>query len=195
MSIVLGSTSVYRRQLLERLGLPFETDKPEVDETPLPNESPTDTAERLAQAKARAVAARHPRALIIGSDQVAYLSLPQSKTQFGKPGSVENAIKQLHQMSGQIVVFHTALCLLNSETGHMQLESVPTEVKFRSLSEAEIIRYVEKDQPLDCAGSAKSESLGISLLDYMRTDDPNALIGLPLIALCRMLRAEGVQVP
>ncbi|MDQ8021679.1 MAG: Maf family nucleotide pyrophosphatase [Moraxellaceae bacterium] len=189
--LVLGSTSVYRRALLERLGLDFAIDRPETDETALPGEAPRATAERLALAKARAVASRHPDSLIIGSDQVAALG----EQHFGKPGTVERAVAQLRQMSGRTVVFHTALCLLDSRDGSHQLETVPTEVRFRELDDAEIHRYVAREMPLDCAGSAKSEGLGISLLEHMRGDDPNALIGLPLIALCRMLRRAGVQVP
>jgi len=189
--LVLASTSIYRKQLLERLGLPFETARPEVDETPLPGETPVATAERLALEKARAVASHFPNALIIGSDQVAH----RGDVRFDKPGTIDRAIAQLREMSGNAIVFHTAVCLFNSTTGQSQLEGVPVEARFRELSEAEIIRYVERERPLDCAGSAKSEGLGISLLDAMRGDDPTALIGLPLIALSRMLRAEGVQVP
>lgn len=189
--IVLASTSIYRKQLLERFGLPFDTARPEVDETPLPGESPVATAERLAGEKARAVAERFPNALIIGSDQVAH----RGDLRFDKPGTVDRAIDQLRQMSGDTITFHTAVCLYNSASGHARLEGVPVVARFRQLGEAEIVRYVERERPLDCAGSAKSEGLGISLLDYMRGDDPTALIGLPLIALARMLRAEGVQVP
>lgn len=190
-NLILASTSIYRKALLERLGLPFETTRPEVDETPLPGEAPVATAERLAVAKARAVATRFPGALIIGSDQVAH----RGETRFDKPGTVARAIEQLRSMSGQAIVFHTAVCLYNTETGLYQLEGVPTEARFRPLNEDEIVRYVEREKPLDCAGSAKSEGLGISLLDFMRGDDPTALIGLPLIALSRMLRTEGVRVP
>ncbi|MDB5799799.1 MAG: maf protein [Rhodocyclales bacterium] len=189
--LVLASTSIYRKQLLERLGLPFATDRPDLDESALPAESPTATAERLALAKARAVADRHPGALIIGSDQVAH----SGTERFGKPGTVERAIAQLQAMRGKSIFFHTALCLFDSRDGSYQLEAVGTEARFRSLSDEEIRRYVEQELPLDCAGSAKSEGLGISLLEYMRGDDPNALIGLPLIALCRMLRNVGVAVP
>lgn len=190
-TLILASTSVYRKALLERFELPFTTVRPEVDETPLSGELPAVTAERLALEKARAVAIRHPDALIIGSDQVAY----RDEERFHKPGTVENAIAQLRSMSGRAIIFHTAVCLYNSRTGRHQIEAVPTEARFRALDEAEIVRYVERERPLDCAGSAKSEGLGISLLDYMRGDDPTALIGLPLIALARMLRAEGVLVP
>ena len=145
-------------------------------------------AERLAEAKARAVADRFPDALIIGSDQVAYVG----DHTFGKPSTRERAILQLQALRGRSVVFHTGLCLLNAATGHTQLQGIPTEVRFRELSDAEIERYVAKEDALNCAGSAKSEGLGIALLDYLRGDDPNALIGLPLIALCNMLRVEGL---
>jgi septum formation protein len=189
--LILASTSIYRKALLERFGLPFETARPDLDESPLPGESPVATAERLAVEKAKVVALRHPDALIIGSDQVAH----RGDERFEKPGTEARAIAQLTSMSGQIIVFHTAVCLYNSATQQFQLEGVPTEARFRPLSDEEIVRYVEREQPLDCAGSAKSEGLGISLLEYMRGDDPTALIGLPLIALSRMLRAEGVLVP
>ncbi|MDB5888972.1 MAG: maf protein [Rhodocyclales bacterium] len=189
--LVLASTSIYRKQLLERLSLPFVTDRPDVDESALPDESPTATAERLALAKAMTVAQRHPGALIIGSDQVAHCG----SQRFGKPGSVERAVAQLQAMRGKSIFFHTALCLFDSRDGSHQLEAVSTEARFRSLSDEEIRRYVLRELPLDCAGSAKSEGLGISLLEYMRGDDPNALIGLPLIALCRMLRNAGIALP
>lgn len=191
MKLVLASTSVYRRALLERFELPFETARPEVDETPLPGETPPATANRLAIAKARAVAEIHPDALIIGSDQVAHLG----DEVFGKPGTVERAVAQLQRMRGEIIVFHTALALLNTRTGAVQSDSVPTRVLFRDLSDAEIVRYVDKERPLDCAGSAKSEGLGIALLESLSGDDPTALVGLPLIALARMLRAEGLTLP
>lgn len=191
MKLVLASTSAYRRMLLERLQVPFETARPEVDESPLPGEAPAETAERLAAAKARAVAPLFPDALIIGSDQVAHLGAEI----FGKPGTVERAVAQLRRMSGQTVVFHTALAVLNTRTGALRADSVPTRVRFRTLGDDEIVRYVDKERPLDCAGSAKSEALGITLLDALSGDDPTALIGLPLIALARMLRAEGLQLP
>lgn len=191
MKLVLASTSAYRKMLLERLCIPFDTDRPETDETPLPGEAPPATAERLAAEKARTVAARWPDALIIGSDQVAYLD----GEVFGKPGTEERAIAQLQRMRGRTVTFHTALALLNTRSGHLQVEGVPTQVRFRELSDDEIRRYVAKERPLDCAGSAKSEGLGIALLDAMPGDDPTALIGLPLIALSRMLRAEGLELP
>ncbi|ATE59760.1 Maf family protein [Thauera sinica] len=191
MKIVLASTSAYRKMLLERLQIPFETARPETDETPLAGETPSATAGRLAVDKARAVAAMHPDALIIGSDQVAHLD----SEVFGKPGTEARAIAQLQRMRGQTVVFHTALALLNTRSGNIQCEAVPTLVRFRDLGDDEIRRYVEKERPLDCAGSAKSEGLGIALLEALSGDDPTALIGLPLIALSRMLRAEGIQLP
>jgi len=191
MRLVLASTSAYRRMLLERLCIPFETARPEVDETPLPGEAPDATANRLALEKALAVAARHDDALVIGSDQVAHIG-PEV---FGKPGTVERARAQLRRMSGQTVVFHTALAVVNTHTGARLVDSVPTEVRFRTLTEDEIVRYVDKEMPLDCAGSAKSEGLGITLLDALSGDDPTALVGLPLIALSRMLREQGLQLP
>jgi septum formation protein len=189
--LILASTSPYRRELLGRLQVPFEVAAPETDESPLAGETPRQTAERLAEAKAKAVAPQFPDALIIGSDQVAYLG----ERRFGKPGNRENAMAQLRTMSGQSVIFHTGLCLLNAATGRVHLLGIPTEVRFRELSDADISRYLEREDALNCAGSAKSEGLGISLLQYMRGDDPNALVGLPLIALCDMLRAEGVSLP
>ena len=191
MRLILASTSAYRRELLTRLELPFEVARPEVDETPEPGETPVALAERLALAKAQALAAREPDALIIGSDQVAYLG----DEIFGKPGTVERAVAQLQRMRGQAVVFHTAVALLNTRSGQTQVCGVPTTVRFRDLSDDEIVRYVDKEQPLDCAGAAKVERLGISLLEALAGDDPTALIGLPLIALSRMLRAEGLRLP
>lgn len=193
VKLVLASTSPYRRELLARLQIPFEAVAPETDETALPDESPVATAERLAEAKARAVVESHRDALIIGSDQVAYVA--GTLQRFGKPGTRENAIAQLRSMSGKAVIFHTGLCLLNAATGRSHLRGIPTEVRFRELSDAEIHRYVDKEDALNCAGSARSEGLGIALLEYLRGDDPNALVGLPLIALADMLRAEGVQLP
>jgi septum formation protein len=192
--LVLASTSPYRRELLSRLQIPFETVAPESDETPLSGESPTATAERLAEVKAWAVAQRFPDALIIGSDQVAYAVHDESQ-RFSKPGTRENAFAQLRSMSGRTVIFHTGLCLLNTATGRCHRRGIPTEVRFRELSDAEILRYLDKEDALNCAGSARSEGLGISLLEALRGDDPNALVGLPLIALCDMLRAEGLQLP
>lgn len=191
MKLVLASTSAHRRTLLERLTIPFAVARPDTDETPLPGETPAATAERLAAEKARAVARDWPDALIIGSDQVAHMG----NEVFGKPGTEARAVEQLQRMSGQTVIFHTALALLNTRSGHIQVEGVPTSVRFRTLGDDEIRRYVAKERPLDCAGSAKSEGLGIALLDALSGDDPTALIGLPLIALCRMLRAEGVDLP
>jgi septum formation protein len=189
--LILASTSPFRRELLGRLGLPFDVVAPNVDESALPGEVPTETAERLSIAKARTVAQDHPDALIIGSDQVAY----RDGARFGKPGTRDNAISQLRLMSGQTIIFHTGLCLLNAATGETQVRGIPTEVRFRTLSGAEIERYVAKEDSLNCAGSARSEGLGIALLEYLRGDDPNALVGLPLIALCELLRAEGVELP
>lgn len=189
--LVLASTSPYRRELLERLQVPFEICAPETDETPLPAEPPATTAERLAAAKAAAVLDRYPDALIIGSDQVAYCG----EQRFSKPGTREKAQAQLRTLSGKVVVFHTGLCLLNTASGRRHLRGVATEVRFRELADSEIERYLDKENALNCAGSARSEGLGISLLEWMRSDDPTALIGLPLIALADMLRAEGVALP
>ncbi len=191
LTLVLASTSPYRRELLGRLHLPFEVCAPETDETPLPGEIPAATAERLAVAKATAVIDKYPDALIIGSDQVAYCG----DTRFGKPGTRENARAQLRSLSGKNAVFHTGLCLLNSRSGRRHLRGVATEVRFRELSDAEIERYMDKENALNCSGSARSEGLGVSLLEWMRSDDPTALVGLPLIALAEMLRAEGLQLP
>jgi len=190
-TLVLASSSPYRRELLARLHIPFEVMSPAVDETPLPDEKPQDTALRLAQLKARAVADRFPDALIIGSDQVAMLD----DMQFGKPHTFENAKRQLTQASGRKMTFHTALCLYNGKTGRMQARVVPIVVHFRTLTEAQIERYLHKEQPYNCAGSAKSEGLGIALIERFEGDDPNALIGLPLIALVDMLNSEGVAIP
>lgn len=188
--LVLASTSKYRRELLARLGLPFEVASPRVDEAALPHEAPPDTARRLAEAKARAVAARFPRAIIIGSDQVAVLGdLP-----LGKPGNHANALRQLKAMRAKEVVFHTALCVFDAASGRTQTRVVPYSVRFRNYSDAQIERYLQREQPYDCAGSARCEGLGIVLIAEMRGDDPNALIGLPLIALTEMLAAIGVSV-
>lgn len=189
--LILASTSPYRRELLGRLQVPFEICAPETDESPLPDEAPAATAERLAAAKAAAVVARYPAALIIGSDQVAF----SGNMRFGKPGTRENARAQLRSLSGKIAVFHTGLCLLNSQSGRSHLRGVATEVRFRELADSEIERYLDKEDALNCAGSARSEALGISLLEWMRNDDPTALVGLPLIALAEMLRAEGIPLP
>ena len=189
--LVLGSTSRYRRELLERLNLPFEVAAPGVNETPLPSETPRDLALRLALAKARAVAQQHPGAVVIGSDQVADLA----GEPLGKPGQHERAVQQLRQMSSQTVVFQTAVAVVCAATGFEQVELASVEVRFRALSDEEIERYLRAEQPYDCAGSAKSEGLGIALLDAIHSDDPTALIGLPLIRTCRMLRAAGLVLP
>jgi septum formation protein len=188
--IVLASTSPFRRELLARLGLPFETADPAVDETPWPGETPEATALRLSEEKARAVASKFPDALIIGSDQVACLD----GQIFGKPGNHENAVRQLQTMRGRSVNFFTGLCLLNAKTGVAHLRGVPTLVTFRDLADAEINNYLLREQPYNCAGSAKSEGLGIAVIARMVGEDPNALIGLPLIALCDLLRSENVTV-
>ena len=189
-TLVLGSTSRYRRELLQRLQLPFTVTAPEVDETPQPGEAPRALALRLALAKAHAVAAQHPEAVVIGSDQVADLA----GHALGKPGTHERAVAQLRLMSGQTVVFQTALAVVCQATGFEQVDLAPVEVRFRTLSDDEIERYLHAEQPYDCAGSAKSEGLGISLLDAIDNDDPTALIGLPLIRTCRLLRAAGLPI-
>lgn len=188
--IVLASTSIYRRELLQRLQIAFETADPRADETLLPGEIPQQSALRLAEAKARTVSAKYSSALIIGSDQVAVLD----GVQLGKPITHDNAIRQLQRVRGREVFFYTAICLLNSSTDHVQTRLVPCQVKFRHLSDRQIENYLCKEQPYHCAGSAKSEGLGIALIEYMRSDDPNALIGLPLIALVEMLGNEGVSI-
>ena len=188
-TLILASTSPFRRQLLSRLGLPFETADPAVDETPLPGEAPEASAMRLSEAKARAVATAFPDALIIGSDQVACLD----GQVFGKPGNHENAMRQLQTMRGRRVNFFTGLCLLDAKSGRVHLRGVPTLVTFRDLSDDEIENYLRKEQPYNCAGSAKSEGLGIALIARIDGGDPNALIGLPLIALCDVLRIENIS--
>jgi septum formation protein len=190
MTLVLASTSPYRRELLTRLRLPFEALSPDIDETPLPGESPSATALRLSVLKARAAASAFPDALVIGSDQVLMLD----DAQLGKPGNYENAFAQLKAMQGREMVFHTALTLLNSRTGRAQTRDVPTTVRIRRLSDAQIAAYLAKEKPYDCAGSAKSESLGIALMERMDSADPTALIGLPLMTLTEMLANEGVDV-
>jgi septum formation protein len=188
--IILASTSIYRRELLQRLQIAFETTDPQADEKLLPDETPQQSALRLAEVKARAVSAKYPGALIIGSDQVAVLD----EAQLGKPMTHANAIRQLQRVRGREVSFYTAICLLNSSTDHVQTRLVPCQVKFRHFSDRQIENYLCKEQPYHCAGSAKSEGLGIALIEYMRSDDPNALIGLPLIALVEMLGGEGVNI-
>ncbi len=188
--LVLGSTSRYRRELLERLGIAFEVAAPHCDETPLPNESAATTATRLARLKAHSLATRFPDALIIGSDQVALLD----DKQLGKPGSFERAFDQLCAMRGKAIVFHTALALHNAKTGQTQETVVPWQVTMREYSDVEIRHYLEREQPYDCAGSAKTEGLGIAMIENMHGSDPAAIIGLPLIELCRMLRTEGFPI-
>ena len=187
--LVLASTSIYRSELLARLQIPFITAAPEVDETPLPNESARLTSQRLAELKAHAVAQNYPDALIIGSDQVALLD----GQQLGKPLTHDNAVRQLQAMRGKTTIFYTALTLLNSKTGAMQTEVAENFVTLLDLSNLEIDAYLRKEQPYHCAGSFKSEGLGIALMSAMSGDDPHALIGLPLILLIQMLRRENVQ--
>lgn len=187
--VVLGSTSRYRRELMERLRVPFTVAAPLVDETPLPGEAPKALALRLALAKAQAVAALHPEAVVIGSDQVADLA----GQPLGKPGEHERAVAQLRQMRGQTVVFQTALAVVCLATGFEQVDLAEVRVVFRDLSDEEIEAYLQAEKPYDCAGSAKSEGLGIALLESIDNDDPTALIGLPLIRTARLLRQAGVK--
>ncbi len=188
--LLLGSTSPYRRDLLARLRIPFEVAAPEVDETAYPNETPKQLACRLAMAKARAVAARFPSHVVIGSDQVADLD----GLALGKPGDHARAVLQLQQMRGQTVVFQTAVAVVCRDSGFAQMDLAQVQVKFRDLSDAQIEAYLLAEMPYDCAGSAKSEGLGIALLERIDNDDPSALVGLPLIRTCRMLEAAGVRV-
>ena len=188
--LLLGSTSPYRRELLARLRIPFEVAAPEVDETAYPNETPKQLACRLAMAKARAVAARFPSHVVIGSDQVADLD----GLALGKPGDHARAVLQLQQMRGQTVVFQTAVAVVCRDSGFAQMDLAQVQVKFRDLSDAQIEAYLLAEMPYDCAGSAKSEGLGIALLERIDNDDPSALVGLPLIRTCRMLEAAGVRV-
>jgi septum formation protein len=188
-SVVLGSTSRYRRELMERLRLPFTVAAPYVDETPLPGESPKTLALRLALAKAKAVAALHPEAVVIGSDQVADLA----GQPLGKPGEHDRAVAQLRQMRGQTVIFQTALAVVCLATGFEQVDLAEVRVVFRDLSDDDIEAYLQAEKPYDCAGSAKSEGLGIALLESIDNDDPTALIGLPLIRTARLLRQAGVK--
>ena len=188
--LILASTSPYRRELLGRLGLTFDVANPQTDESSLPNETPETLALRLSEAKARAVVADFPDALIIGSDQVATVD---GKI-YGKPGTHDRASTQLRELSGKTVNFFTGLCLLDAKTGESQVRGIPTLVSFRQLSDSEIENYLRREPAYNCAGSAKSEGLGIALLSSMQGDDPNALVGLPLIALCDMLRHHGVNI-
>lgn len=189
-SLILASSSEFRRELLQKLEIPFRSISPRVDETPLDGEKPHETALRLAQVKARKIGDEYPHALVIGCDQVATLD----GEQLGKPLNHINATKQLQKMRGREVTFHSALCLYNAATGIMQAEVVPYIVRFRKLSDEQIQNYLNKEQPYQCAGSAKSEGLGIALIERMIGEDPNALIGLPLIKLVNMLENENISV-
>jgi septum formation protein len=188
-ALILGSTSRYRRELLQRLRVPFDVVSPDVDETPLPSEAPQALATRLALAKAKAVAALHPSAVVIGSDQVADLN----GEPLGKPGTHERAVLQLQRMRGQTVIFQTAVSVVCQASGFEQTELAQIKVRFRDLSDTEIEAYLRAEEPYDCAGSAKSEGLGIALLDAIDNDDPTALIGLPMIRTARLLRAAGID--
>lgn len=189
--LVLGSSSPFRQQLLQTLGLEFSTCSPDIDETPLPGEAPKDLVARLALEKAKAVAAQHPDALIIASDQVSVLK----NTINGKPGNLENATQQLKSSSGETVTFYTSLCLYDARDGSYQLDVVPFKVHFRHLTDEKIGRYLAKEQPFNCAGAFKSEGLGISLFEKLEGDDPNSLIGLPLIRLVSFLEQKGIRIP
>jgi len=188
--LILGSTSPYRRQLLERLRLPFDVVAPAVDETPLPHETPQQLASRLAMSKARAVAAEFPACVVIGSDQVADLD----GQPLGKPGNHARATAQLQSMRGRTVIFQTAVAVVCQDSHFAQLDLAQVKVKFRDLTDLEIEAYLQAETPYDCTGSAKSEGLGIALLESIDNDDPSALVGLPLIRTCRMIRAAGVKV-
>jgi septum formation protein len=188
--LILASTSRYRRELLERLRCPFSVEAPGVDESPLPGETPRALALRLALEKARAVARRHPTALVIGSDQVADLA----GRAMGKPGNHTRAVEQLQALSGQQVTFQTALAVVRQDTGFEAVDLATVVVRFRHLGGDEIERYLRAEEPYDCAGSAKSEGLGIALLEAIESDDPTALIGLPLIRTCALLRRGGLNV-
>jgi len=188
--LVLASTSQYRRQLLARLGVQFECAAPDVEETALAGEAPARTASRLAELKAAAVTAHHPDSLIIGSDQVAVLG----DRVLGKPGNFENALAQLRAASGRSVDFHTAVCVLDARSGERRGRVVPCRVTFRKLTEAQMTAYLQREQPYDCAGSAKSEGLGIALIERIDTEDPTSLIGLPLIAVSELLAESGMPV-
>ena len=188
-TLILGSTSRYRRELLSRLRVPFEVVSPDVDETPHPNEAPQQLAMRLALAKAQAVASQHPHAVVIGSDQVADLN----GEPLGKPGNFERAKLQLQKMRGQTVVFQTAVAVVRADTQFERVELAQIKVRFRHLTDAEIEAYLHAEEPYDCAGSAKSEGLGIALLDAIDNDDPTALIGLPLIRTAQLIRQAGIQ--
>jgi len=188
--LVLASSSIYRKKQLQQLQLNFSVIAPFIDETPLANETPKQTALRLSIEKARSVGLQHSNTLVIGCDQVASF---EGKP-LGKPLSHENAVKQLRIMRGKEIIFHSGICLFNAVTGNIQSSVVDIQVKFRSLSDQQIENYLVREEPYDCAGSAKSEGLGVALLDYIRGDDPNALIGLPLIQLVTMLEKEGIKI-
>jgi septum formation protein len=188
--LVLASSSIYRKKQLQQLQLNFSVIAPFIDETPLANETPKQTALRLSIEKARSVGLQHSNTLVIGCDQVASF---EGKP-LGKPLSHENAVKQLRIMQGKEIIFHSGICLFNAVTGNIQSSVVNIQVKFRSLTDQQIENYLVREQPYDCAGSAKSEGLGVALLDYIRGDDPNALIGLPLIQLVTMLEKEGIKI-
>jgi len=190
MQLVLASTSPFRRDILEKLGVPFDCHAPEVDETPHAGESPSQLVERLSIAKAQAVAAHLKKGLVIGSDQVAVID----NDILGKPGNHENAVMQLERAAGKTVTFLTGLALVNATTGSIQAEVVPFKVVFRKLTREQIENYLNAEQPYNCAGSFKSEGLGIALFERLEGDDPNTLIGLPLIRLIRMLEKEGMTV-
>ncbi len=189
MDLVLASTSVFRKALLEKLQLPFDTARPQVDEAPLPGENAAELVERLALAKAQAVASQRPNALVIGSDQVCVID----GQILGKPHTAPKAFEQLSRASGQAITFYTGLALINSQSGRCQSLVEPFKVHFRQLSPEQIRAYIKKEQPLNCAGSFKSEGLGISLFERLEGRDPNTLVGLPLIALVAMLEAEGLS--
>lgn len=187
MQIVLASSSAYRKTQLETLGLPFSCARPDIDESRLDNENASTMALRLAAEKARAVAAQHPAALIIGSDQ----TVAFGEQILGKPGSFDAAVRQLQLLRGQTVIFYSAVTLLDSRSNAIQQQVIETAVRYRELSDAQLIHYLERDKPFDCAGSFKSEALGIAILESVRSDDPTALVGLPLIALTTMLANAG----
>jgi septum formation protein len=189
-TLILASTSPYRSELLSRLHIPFKTAAPDIDETPLANETANETSWRLSREKALAVSKNHPDSLIIGSDQVALLD----NQQIGKPLTHDNAVKQLRAMCGKTVIFYTALTLLNALTKEIQTEVAVTKVNYRNLTDTQIENYLRKEQPYNCAGSVKSEGLGIAVIKSMEGDDPNALVGLPLILLVNMLFKEGVSI-
>ncbi len=191
MQIVLASTSPFRKQLLERLNFPFEAASPDVDETPVPGELPSKLVARLAEAKARAVATNYPGAIVIGSDQTAEIN----GRLLNKPGNHERAVEQLNSCSGKTVVFHTGLCVIDTRTGNTQVDVIPFRVHFRTLAPDRIERYLRHEQPYNCAGSFKSEGLGVALFEKLEGDDPTALIGLPLIRLVTMLEHCGLTLP